>query len=281
MSGFTHRRLSLVTRGQQVDLAIAHRPGLGVPVLFLHGFGSTRNDWAPAADHPGFAGHQLLAYDAPGFGQSTATDLSAVDIGFLVDTARAVLAHHGITRFHLVGHSMGGLTALQLAAADPTRVVTFTDVEGNLAPEDCFLSRQIHDHPEQDPALFLQRFSERVAASADPAAPAFAAGLAHAVDPRVVRSVFTSMVDLSDHGNLLDRYLALPLPRQFVHGEDNAHLSYLPQLAHAGVEVVSVPRAGHWPMTSNPTQFWNQLGVFIESADTAQAGRAHRVDRAG
>ena len=63
-----------------------------------------------------------------------------------------------------------------------------------------------------DPVRFLQRFASRVAASADPAAPAHADGLAHAVDPRVVRAVFTSMVELSDHGDLLQRYLALPFP---------------------------------------------------------------------
>jgi hypothetical protein len=39
--------------------------------------------------------------------------------------------------------------------------VSFTDIEGNLAPEDCFLSRQIISHAYDDPATFLAEFTER------------------------------------------------------------------------------------------------------------------------
>lgn len=45
--------------------------------------------------------------------------------------------------------------------------------------------------------------------------------------PEVVAPVFESMVDLCDHGDLLETFLALPMRRTFVHGEQNAHLGYL------------------------------------------------------
>ena len=51
---------------------------------------------------------------------------------------------------------MGGLTALLLADQDPSRVASFIDIEGNVAPEGCFLSRQIISHPHPDPDDFFR-----------------------------------------------------------------------------------------------------------------------------
>ena len=72
-----------------------------------------------------------------------------------------MLEHAATDRFHLVGHSMGGLTALRLADRDPARVASFVDIEGNVAPEDCFLSRQVLTHPADDAEAFFNAFVER------------------------------------------------------------------------------------------------------------------------
>ena len=56
---------------------------------------------------------------------------------------------------------MGGLTALMLASAYPERVLSFCNIEGNIAPEDCFLSRQIHDFLADDDQVFMEAFIER------------------------------------------------------------------------------------------------------------------------
>ncbi len=187
-----------------------------------------------------------------------------MSIPFLVATAQAVLAARGIDRFHLVGHSMGGLTALLLADRDPARVAGFVDIEGNVAPEDCFLSRQIVDHPHPDPAGFLTEFADRVWHSGEYSAAVYASALAHKVRAEAVRPIFESMVDLSDHGDLLRRFLALPFPRMFVYGEQNRRLSYLPTLADGGVELAEIAHSGHWPMYANAPQMWTRLTAFVQ-----------------
>lgn len=48
------------------------------------------------------------------------------------------------------------------------------------------------------------------------------------------------MVDLSDHGKLLDRFLGVPAPKMFMYGEQNNTLSYLPVLAEGGVELAEI-----------------------------------------
>lgn len=211
-----------------------------------------------------FDGHPFLAYDAPGCGETTCEDLSSISIPFLVKTAQAVLEHAGIRRFHLVGHSMGGLTALLLAHQEPDRVLSFVDIEGNVAPEDCFLSRQILTHPPDDDDGFFDDFIERARRSPSSSSALYAASLRHKVRPGAVRGIFESMVQLSDHDDLMSKFLTLPCPRIFMYGEQNSTLSYLAKLAAGGVDLAQIPRSGHWPMYANPVAMWERIAAFMQ-----------------
>ena len=71
------------------------------------------------------------------------------------------------------------------------------------------------------------------------------------------------MVDLSDHGDLMPKFLALPCPRMFMYGEENSALSYLAKLAAGGVELAEIPHSGHWPMYANPVAMWERIAAFI------------------
>jgi pimeloyl-ACP methyl ester carboxylesterase len=253
--------------GVDLTVATAGRGGGLAPVVFLHGFGSTKEDYLDFACQPAFTGRPFLAYDAPGCGETRCDDLPGISIPFLVTTARAVLDHAGIRRFHLVGHSMGGLTALMLAHQEPDRVLSFTDIEGNLAPEDCFLSRQILTRPSDDDDGFLDDVAERARRSCSSSSALFAASLRHKVRPGAVRGIFQSMVDLSDRGDLMPTFLALPCPRLFMYGEENSTLSYLAKLAVGGVELAEIPHSGHWPMYANPVAMWERLAAFVHQAE--------------
>ena len=259
-------RLPLTIEGTSLDIAGMYRHGTGIPLVFLHGFGSTKEDYADVIHQAPLGDRPVLAYDAPGCGATTCTDLSIVSIPFLVSVATAVLKAKGIERFHLIGHSMGGLTALLLADQQPNRVASFIDIEGNLAPEDCFLSRQIITHPHDDSRSFLEEFAERAWKSGHYASTLYAASLPHKVRADAVRPIFESMVELSDEANLLNRFLALPLPRMIMYGEQNRSLSYLPRLADEGVELAEISHSGHFPMYSNPVQMWWRIRAFILGA---------------
>ena len=66
-----------------------------------------------------------------------------------------------------------------------------------------------------------------------------------------------------DHGGLMAKFLALPCPRMFMYGEENAALSYLAKLAADGVELAEIPRSGHWPMYADPVAMWDRIAAFI------------------
>jgi pimeloyl-ACP methyl ester carboxylesterase len=255
--------IGIVVGEVKLDVATIHCDGECAPILFLHGFGSTKEDYADVVLHPMLANRKVIAYDAPGCGETVCEDLRKISIPFLVETAKAILDRFGIDRFHLVGHSMGGLTALMLAHDDPERVLSFIDIEGNVAPEDCFISRQIFDFPAIDEATFLDELIERTWSSASYSCALYAASLRNKVRAHAVRGILTSMVELSDHGNLIAKLLSLPCPRMFMYGEQNASLSYLSHLKAGGVSVARISCSGHFPMYSNPVEMWATIAAFL------------------
>lgn len=263
---YTRSMLSFDVDGTALELSAIHREGGKAPILFLHGFGSTKEDYADIVRYAEFEGHPFIAYDAPGCGETQCADLSRVGIPFFVDTALAVLERAGFGRFHLVGHSMGGLTALMLAHRYPERVLSFVDIEGNIAPEDCFLSRQIVDFPHTDAERFFGDFIERTRHAPAYASALYAASLRYKVRAEAVGPVFRSMVDLSDNGDLMRKFLALPFPRMFMYGRQNASLSYLDHIRDQGVVLAEISDCGHFPMYSNPVAMWRAIAEFQQRA---------------
>ncbi|MEM0947184.1 MAG: alpha/beta hydrolase [Pseudomonadota bacterium] len=259
--------LELTVRGVAVRLAYLRRAGTQSPLVCLHGFGSTKEDYTDLALREDFAGRELVFWDAPGCGSSWVSDPDALSIPFLVEVALAACDALGLGAFHLSGHSMGGLAGLMLARASSHRVLSFFDIEGNVAPEDCFLSRQIVDFPAASPDDFLSGFKDRLRGRPEYASALYVAALDSKVRPASVAPIFRSMVDMSDNAPLMDIMAGLGCPRAFVYGAQNRHLSYLGRLPDIGVEVIEIPHSGHFPMYSNPPALWTELSAFIERSE--------------
>lgn len=160
---------------------------------------------------------------------------------------------------------MGGLTALILAHGMPDRVLSFINIEGNVAVEDCFLSRQIITHSASSAQAFLDDFINRARQIPQYSSALYAANVRHKVRAEVVRGIFESMVQLSTDEDLMSMFLSLPFAKVFMYGEQNARLSYLRKLKANGVEVAEIPCSGHWPMYSNPVAMWHCIGNILIS----------------
>ncbi|BCS21704.1 alpha/beta fold hydrolase [Aspergillus puulaauensis] len=260
----TYTKIPIDVQGVSLELSTVHSLNANPPIFFLHGFGSCKEDLADIILQPALRQYGYIAFDAPGCGHSDSHNLSATDIPFLVATALAVLEHFKITKFHLMGHSMGGLTALLLAHHNPDRVLSFVDIKGNLAPEDCFLSRQIFSFPTDDPEAFMDEFIIRTRDAKSFGSPLYASTLRARVRAGAVRSIFESMVRLSDSEDLLGMFLGLPCPKMFMYGEENRGLSYLPRLGKESVDLAEIPASGHFPMYSNPVEMWCRIAEFMK-----------------
>lgn len=96
------------------------RAGAGHPLVLVHGFLGGSRQWVAEIERLRHR-FDVLAPDLAGYGD--ACHLAAPDD--IQAHARAVLAtldHAGIERFHLLGHSMGGMVAQEIVHLAPTRV---------------------------------------------------------------------------------------------------------------------------------------------------------------
>ena len=94
--------------------------GKGPPLLFLHGLGGSWKDWS--ATLPAFAAvYQVMAVDFPGFGDSDQPEVR-YSVEWLTEVVEKFIQERKLEGVNLVGHSMGGLVALNLAARPNSRV---------------------------------------------------------------------------------------------------------------------------------------------------------------
>jgi len=96
------------------------RAGSGPPVLLIQGVGVIGRGWQPQIE--GLASeYSLYTFDNRGIGGST-MDGRALSIEAMAGDALAVMDASGVARFHVVGHSMGGVIAQEVALRAPARV---------------------------------------------------------------------------------------------------------------------------------------------------------------
>ncbi len=95
-------------------------------VVFLHGAGSSHLTWALQTRALAYDGWNVVAPDLPGHFLSSGTPIA--DIGAQARFVLSLLQSLGADRSALVGHSMGGLIALEMARIDPKRVAAIVFV---------------------------------------------------------------------------------------------------------------------------------------------------------
>jgi 3-oxoadipate enol-lactonase len=94
--------------------------GAGEPVLLIHGLGYARWGWEPVAE-PLARRFRLLLFDNRGIGESEIPP-GPYTAAAMAEDAAAVLDEAGVERAHVVGTSLGGMIAQELALARPERV---------------------------------------------------------------------------------------------------------------------------------------------------------------
>ena len=79
MTDIGYERLDLHVDGVGLEIATARRGGERAPIVFLHGFGSTKEDYVDLAYHPGFGERPFLAYARPAAASSCEDPVQALD----------------------------------------------------------------------------------------------------------------------------------------------------------------------------------------------------------
>jgi pimeloyl-ACP methyl ester carboxylesterase len=105
---------------------IAYREaGKGVPVVLLHGISSGSASWLLQLE--AWSKHfRVIAWDAPGYGDSTALLPSEPRVCDYVATLERLIGACCAEPVHLVGHSLGALIAAAFARRFPQKLRTLT-----------------------------------------------------------------------------------------------------------------------------------------------------------
>lgn len=249
-------------------------PGTGLPIVCLPGlsFAAVPNFLALLMQ-PGLRGRRALMIDYVGSGFSGRSDSFGYGLADHAETVAAVLDAAGTGAACLLGHSMGGSVAVQLAFDRPDLVARLVVCEGNLTPGGGVATRRFSALAE---AAFVETGFARFAAGWHEAAMRgdalmdFISGARSGADPRGLHANSRALVNLP--ADFLDRFLALAVERHFVWGERTfpgntgeitPDAPDPEPLRAGGVGIHVVPGVGHDLMLGDPAAFATALSGVL------------------
>jgi len=254
----------------EVEIYFELHGSQGEPLVLAHGYTGDLSDWRHQV--AAFAAtHRVLVMDHRGHGRSQALpERSAYTIDRMTDDLEALIAYLGFERVHLVGHSMGGAIAQELALRRPSWLRSLT-------LEDTGPAFEIMRKPAVA-SLFEAGF--RLAEEQGMAALARLAGMQpppHKSPQRIeeererlakmsVAAFIGSWHALCQWQGTRSRVHALSVPTLVIHGElDAAVIEGSRWLAATipGAVLESVPEAGHAPQYERPEFFNAALGRHL------------------
>ncbi|ORU89808.1 MAG: hypothetical protein A6F71_02245 [Cycloclasticus sp. symbiont of Poecilosclerida sp. M] len=109
---------------QEFNMHYAMQGSGRTPIIFIHGNFSNWQYWESFLQSP-LGGYTAYAVDLRGCGNSGAPE-SGYDIRTMSHDILLLADYLKLKKFHLVGHSLGGAIAQQLAGTVPGRIITLT-----------------------------------------------------------------------------------------------------------------------------------------------------------
>jgi pimeloyl-ACP methyl ester carboxylesterase len=268
------------------------RAGWGPVVLLIHGITGNSLTWDQVIE-PLAERYTVVAPDLLGHGES-AKPRGDYSLGAYASGLRDLLGALGHERATVVGHSLGGGVAMQMAYQFPERCERLVLVSsGGLGREVHPLLRAavlpgsewvlplIARQGLFDVGSSVGGFLSRVGLRAGSDLQEMWAGFASLADAEARAAFVHTLRTILDPGgqrvSAMDRlYLAKEMPTLIVWGERDPIIPYRHALAASeampGSHLVSFPQAGHFAHRDDPRRFVRELTDFIEGSEPAAIG---------
>ncbi|MFA7694234.1 MAG: alpha/beta hydrolase [Methanoregula sp.] len=257
---------------QAGDVSLAyHESGSGDPVVFIGGLASTMDQWNPPVLEKFSRQFRVILFDNRGTGYSNESGEPFSIALFARDTANLMDAL-GITRAHIIGHSMGACIAQEFALEFPKRVNRLVLVAG-----DCGGSEAVKMQPEirdrltdksgtvQDMIrrMFSLLFPQQWLDTHDPFAycPEVYENTSDEIVARQIETFFAWPGSYSRLGEIQSPTLVLTGDRDVIVPPKNAELlgSRIPD-----AQLVVFPDGGHGLMYQFPDRFCDTVLGFLD-----------------
>jgi len=240
--------------------------GTGQPLVLLHGWSMSSSVFSEVAIQLGKY-FRVLCPDLPGHGGSEA--IRPISLESFASWIINWLVHLQLPRVNLLGWSLGGQVALQMALQNPEQVNNLLLVA--TTPRFC----QTLDWPHGLPKIQLRALERNLTRSYEKAMGdffnlqfageelskerfreilRFAVRPSHLPDPEIAGETLT----LLGKADLRPRISSIILPTQVLHGEEDQIIPvaagrYLGEVI-PGAEVIVMPKVGHSPFFSQPEE---------------------------
>ncbi|WP_369719569.1 alpha/beta fold hydrolase [Bradyrhizobium sp. LLZ17] len=253
--------MKLTVNGAEVFVATGGRGfDKSLPaVVFIHGAGFDHTSWALHTRWFAHHGFGVLAPDLPGHGRSDGPSLAS--IAEMTDWTAALLDAAGVSKAHLIGHSMGSLISLETAARHPGKVSALsligTAATMSVGP-DLLKAAEANDQDAIDMvSIWGLGFNAELGGSLAPGL--WMHGGAQAVlrhcEPGVL---FKDLSACNSYANALTAAASVKVPTTLILGERDmmtpakAGKALAAAILHA--KAVVVPGAGHMIMAERPDE---------------------------
>ena len=248
-------------------------------LVAIHGLGSASTAWDLV--QPELSKHfQFITLDLPGHGEASMPATLEMNPAKISELLINELKDFGIEEFHLIGNSLGGWIALEMAAAFPQNVLSVTGV----APAGLWLTPKTHRNGELAISRYLAKATYRFATPISKVKALRKIGFKlvspqwEQFTPETCAKAAIAMGSASGYyklwdaflGNRFDKAISTNIPVTIIFGDTDYTLpaanSQEKSLAPAHCRWVVLPRSGHAPM-------WDQVDAVIsETLKTISVG---------
>lgn len=245
--------------------------GEGVPFIILHGFLGMGDNWKTLGNQFAESGYEVHLVDQRNHGRSFHHDDFSYEV--MAADLLAYVQHHQLSEFILLGHSMGGKTAMQFATTHPemVRKLLVADIGPKAYPQ---------HHQDILMALQSLNFSEiKSRGQADKMLATYIPDVGtrqfllknlYWVEKgklalRINLSVLASNIaavgrSLAENAKYLGDTL-------FLRGSRSGYIEDLDELLikkhFPAASIVTISNAGHWLHAENPSQFYQIVIKFL------------------
>jgi pimeloyl-ACP methyl ester carboxylesterase len=247
------------------------RAGSGPALVMLHGAPSDSRTWQWMVPDLSLD-HTVIAWDAPGFGESSDID-DCWRAPQFADALAAFVAALGLERPHVVGHSFGTMVALSLFRRHPAVSASLVLVggyagwAGSLAPDEVARRLEMFVGMAEfgdafDPKSYPGLFSDLIPADRE---AALATMMRENIRPATIRAA-------GHIGAETDLRPVLPtinVPTLVLHGEADARSPLAnAEALHAAIstsELVVLPKLGHACVVEDPEACASEIRRFVNA----------------